>query len=42
MPNVQYVINPDPINATSHQTDIRDAVVLGVRVDVHLAQLFGG
>jgi porin len=42
MPNVQYVINPDPINATSHKTDIRDAVVLGVRVDVHLAQLFGG
>ena len=42
MPNIQYVINPDPIYATSRKTDIPDAVVLGLRVDVHLAQLFGG
>lgn len=42
LPNIQYVINPDPIYATSRKTDIPDAVVLGLRVDVHLAQLFGG
>lgn len=41
MPNVQYAINPDPIYATSRKTDIPDAVVLGVRVDLKLAQFFG-
>ena len=42
LPNIQYVINPDPIYATSRKTDIPDAVVLGLRVDVHFTQLFGG
>ncbi|TCM16460.1 OprB family porin [Novosphingobium sp. PhB165] len=41
MPNVQYAINPDPIYATSRKTDIPNAVVLGVRVDLKLAQFFG-
>ncbi|WP_267394121.1 MULTISPECIES: carbohydrate porin [unclassified Sphingomonas] len=42
MPNLQYVINPDPINAPKRTTDIPAAIVLGLRVDVHFAQLFGG
>lgn len=41
MPNIQYAINPDPIYATSRKSDIPDAVVLGLRVDLKLAQLFG-
>lgn len=41
MPNVQYAINPDPIYATGRRADIPNAVVLGVRVDLKLAQLFG-
>lgn len=42
LPNIQYVINPDPIYAPTHKTDIPGAIVLGLRVDVKLAQLFGG
>lgn len=41
MPNIQYVINPDPIYAPTRTTDIPDALILGLRVDVHFAQLFG-
>lgn len=40
-PNVQYVVNPDPIYATTRTHDIPNAVVLGLRVDIHLAQLLG-
>jgi porin len=42
MPNIQYVINPDPIYATTRKTDIPAAIVVGMRIDVHFAQLFGG
>jgi len=41
MPNIQYAINPDPIYATSRKTDIPNALVLGVRLDLKLAQFFG-
>lgn len=41
MPNLQYVINPDPIYAPARSTDIPDALIVGLRVDVHFAQLFG-
>ncbi len=41
MPNIQYAINPDPIYASSRKTDIPNALVLGVRVDLKLAQFFG-
>ncbi len=41
MPNIQYDIHPDPIYASSRKTDIPDAVVLGLRVDLKLAQFFG-
>ncbi|WP_267397083.1 MULTISPECIES: carbohydrate porin [unclassified Sphingomonas] len=41
MPNLQYVINPDPINAPKRLTNIPDAIVLGLRVDIHFSQLFG-
>jgi hypothetical protein len=36
------VINPDPINATSFKRDIPSAVVVGMRVDIRLAQLLTG
>ncbi len=42
LPNIQYVINPDPIFAPTRKTDIPSAIVLGLRVDVRFAQLFGG
>jgi porin len=42
MPNIQYVINPDPIYAPTRKTDIPDAIVLGLRIDIRFAQLFGG
>lgn len=41
MPNLQYVINPDPIYAPTRTTDIPDALIVGLRMDVHFAQLFG-
>lgn len=41
MPNLQYIINPDPIYAPTRTTDIPDAVVIGLRLDVHFADLFG-
>ncbi|WP_349998980.1 carbohydrate porin [Stenotrophomonas lacuserhaii] len=41
MPNLQYVINPDPIYAPTRSTDIPDALIVGLRVDVHFAQLLG-
>jgi len=42
LPNIQYEIHPDPINATSYPRDIPAAVVVGLRVDFRLAQLFSG
>lgn len=42
LPNVQYVINPDPINATSFKRDIPSAIVVGLRVDIRLAQVLTG
>jgi porin len=42
IPNVQYVIDPDPINATRYKRDIPSAIVVGLRVDVRLAQLLTG
>jgi porin len=42
LPNVQYVINPDPINATKYFRDIPSAVVVGLRIDVRFAQLLTG
>ncbi|MEG3087774.1 carbohydrate porin [Sphingomonas sp. PB4P5] len=42
LPNVQYVLNPDPINATRFAKDIPSAVVIGLRVDIRLAQVFAG
>jgi porin len=41
MPNLQYVINPDPIYAPTRLTDIPDALIVGLRVDIQFAQLFG-
>ncbi len=41
MPNLQYVIKPDPIYAPTRTTNIPDALIVGLRVDVHFAQLFG-
>ncbi len=41
LPNLQYVVNPDPIYAPTRTTDIPDALIVGLRVDVHFAQLFG-
>lgn len=42
LPNIQYVINPDPIFAPTRKTNISSAIVLGLRLDVRLAQVFGG
>ncbi|WCE03857.1 carbohydrate porin [Pseudoxanthomonas sp. JBR18] len=41
LPNLQYVINPDPIYAPTRTTDIPDALIVGVRVDVQFAKLMG-
>lgn len=41
MPNIQYVVHPDPIYAPTRTTDIPDTLILGLRVDVQFAQLFG-
>ncbi|MEI5688156.1 carbohydrate porin [Sphingomonas kyungheensis] len=41
-PVVQYVLHPDPMFAPKRRTDVPSAVVLGLRADVRLAQLFGG
>lgn len=42
IPNVQYAINPDPIDAPKAKSNIPDAVVLGLKIDVHLGELLGG
>ena len=42
LPNVQWIIHPDPINATRYQRNIPSALVLGLRVDVRLAQFLTG
>lgn len=41
MPNLQYIINPDPIYAPTRTSNIPNALVLGLRVDIHVAQLMG-
>ncbi len=41
LPNIQYAINPDPIYATDRKSDIPDAVVLGLRVDLKFAEFLG-
>ncbi|MBB5737732.1 porin [Xanthomonas campestris] len=41
LPNIQYVINPDPIYAPTRITDIPDALIVGLRVDVQVAHLMG-
>ncbi|GHH53729.1 carbohydrate porin [[Pseudomonas] boreopolis] len=41
MPNLQYVINPDPIYAPKRTTDIPDTLIVGLRLDVHFADLLG-
>lgn len=41
LPNIQFEINPDPINAPRSRKDIPTAIVVGLRLDVRLAQLFG-
>jgi porin len=40
IPNLQYIINPDPIYAPTRTRDILDTLVVGLRVDIHLAQFF--
>ena len=42
MPNIQWEIHPDPINATSYKRDIPSAVVFGVRLDMRFGQFFTG
>lgn len=42
MPNLQYAINPDPINAPTFPRNIPSTLVLGLRLDVRLAQLLTG
>jgi porin len=42
MPNVQWEINPDPINATRYQHDIPSAIVVGLRFDIRFAQFLMG
>lgn len=42
LPNVQYVVNPDPMFVPTRKTNVPDAVVLGVRIDLKWAQFFGG
>ncbi|WP_454887134.1 carbohydrate porin [Sphingomonas oryzagri] len=42
LPNLQYVINPDPIYATKYPRDIPSAIVVGLRIDVRFAQLLTG
>lgn len=42
MPNVQWDIHPDPINATKFPRDIPSAIVVGVRLDIRFAQLLMG
>ncbi|WP_158544974.1 carbohydrate porin [Dyella monticola] len=41
MPDLQYIVNPDPIYATKRKTDIPNALVVGLRVDIHVAQMLG-
>jgi len=42
LPNLQWVVNPDPINAPHSKRNIPDAIVLGLKLDVHFAEVFGG
>lgn len=42
LPNLQYVLNPDPIFVPTRKTDVPNALVMGVRIDLKLAQFFGG
>lgn len=42
LPNLQYVLNPDPINAPRSKRDIPSAIVVGLRVDIRFGQLLTG
>jgi porin len=42
LPNVQWEINPDPINATRYPRNIPSAIVVGLRIDVRFAQFLTG
>ncbi|SEL79386.1 porin, OprB family [Sphingomonas palmae] len=42
IPNIQYIINPDPTFAPTRTRRIPDALVLGLRVDLRAQDLFGG
>ena len=42
IPNVQYVINPDPAFAPTRTRNIPDAIIFGLRLDVRAQDLFGG
>ncbi|WP_336958164.1 carbohydrate porin [Sphingobium aquiterrae] len=42
LPNIQWVINPDPIYVPQRKTNVPSALVLGLRIDVKFAQLFEG
>lgn len=42
MPNLQFALNPDPINAPSYKRNIPSTLVLGIRLDVRMAQLLTG
>lgn len=41
LPNIQYVVNPDPLYATGRLNDIPNALIVGIRVDIHVAQWLG-
>jgi porin len=41
MPNIQYVMNPDPIYASGRTRNLPNALILGLRVDIHVAQWLG-
>jgi porin len=42
LPNIQYDIHPDPINAPQSKKNIPSALVFGLRIDIWLAPLFTG
>ncbi|MFA6232514.1 MAG: carbohydrate porin [Rhodanobacter sp.] len=41
LPNLQYIVNPDPIYAATRTKNIPNALVVGLRMDIHVAQLMG-
>lgn len=40
-PNIQYIINPDPISMPTTRGNIPNALVVGLRIDILAGQLFG-